>query len=302
LRTPIENGLGGAIAYGPGQWIVGAGTRSAAGPSSNGTISRSSDGRSWSAVPTGAFAHNPIVALAYGNGEWLAVGASQDQPRGFHGNASSTFFVSADGKRWSEAGHVDPPVSALAFGGTAAAGSTPPSTTPTVPTPTTIRSRTAPSITNIDFRNHNYEDRVCGTHQSVRVTNGVWRQDPTSNINVCGEAIGSVAFADVTGDGVADAIVTGAGSAGGTALGQIEFTTVFAATATGPRNLGYLDGTAHPPYSAAHGITLWLPHPGPNDPTCCPSSFQVTTYKYASTGKFTATGTTILPATQLPKG
>jgi hypothetical protein len=167
-------------------------------------------------------------------------------------------------------------------------------------TATTTTSRQMASISKIDFRNYTYEDRVCGTHKLVRFTNGEWRQDPTSQFNTCGMGITAVSFADVTGDDSADAIVTGFGSAGRTALGLVTWTTVFTQSASGPVNHGYLDGQAFPPYSTSGGITVWSQRLQPNDPACCPSSYQKTTYKYESAGRFTQTATALVPASQFP--
>lgn len=159
----------------------------------------------------------------------------------------------------------------------------------------------AVSIAHINFRNYTYQDQACGTKKLVRFTNGQWRHDPTSTIDYCGMSITAVAFADVTGDGIPDAIVTGSGSyGGGTAVSLLAWTTVFAATPTGPVNRGYFDGTTFPPYSTAGGITVWSRHLGPNDPACCPTSYQKTTYTYTSTGTFTQASTALVPASELP--
>jgi hypothetical protein len=175
-------------------------------------------------------------------------------------------------------------------------------TSPTVVARTTTTTpKQGSSIAKIDFRNYTYEDRACGTKKAVRFTDGAWRQDPTSVLNFCGMSVTAVAFADVTGDGAADAIVTGSGSyGGGTAVSLLTWTTVFAESPTGPVNRGYFDGEAFPPYSASGGITLWSRRLGPNDAACCPSFYQKATYKYASTGRFTQAGTALVPASQLP--
>ncbi len=283
----------GELAFGAGRWVVGGLDVSASGGyggAQSGIINTSTDATNWSSGLGAHFAGNTIRGVAYGNGQWLAVSANGDM------------FASSDGATWSKRGHVAAEGWDLAFGGgPTASGPTAPPTT--APASTTTTSQFASGLASIDFRNYSYEDQVCGTHKLVHLANGSWRQDPTSTFNYCGMSISSVAFADVTGDGVADAIVSGSGSAGGTALGLVTWTTVFTGSPTGPVNLGYFSGLAYPPYSTSQGITLWSQRLGPNDPACCPSSYQKTTYKYSSsTAKFTATGGTIVPASQLPKG
>jgi hypothetical protein len=187
-------------------------------------------------------------------------------------------------------------------GGGSAVGTSGAHATPTVAAHAgTTALSTAVSIAGIDFRNYTYQDQACGTKKLVRFTNGQWRRDPTSTTDYCGMTFTAVAFADVTGDGIPDAIVTGSGSyGGGTAVSLLAWTTVFAATPTGPVNRGYFDGTAFPRYSAAGGITVWSRHLGPNDPACCPSSYQKTTYTFTNSGTFRQVSTALVPASELP--
>ncbi|MGZ7087551.1 MAG: hypothetical protein ACXVIH_14580, partial [Ilumatobacteraceae bacterium] len=303
--TGLNSQTDSRIAFGSGQWALGGQALSPTGSQGvypDGVVSVSTDTTTWTSDPGAQFVHNKIAGVAYGNGQWLAVGQDGDHPVGYHRNPSSAFFASSDAKTWTRRGHLDPEGWDLAFGGgPTASGPTAPPTA--APASTTTTTQSASGLASIDFRNYSYEDQVCGTHKLVHLANGSWRQDPTNTSNYCGMSINSVAFADVTGDGVADAIVSGSGSAGGTALGLVTWTTVFAGSPTGPANLGYFSGLAYPPYSTSQGITLWSQRLGPNDPACCPSSYQKTTYKYSnSTAKFTATGSTIVPASQLPKG
>ena len=149
-RTVLAGASEGHVAFGNGEWMVGASRplpRQGSEDFSDGALGVShDDGHSWRTVSSPLFGHNALLGIAYGNGGWLAVGASEDQPVGFHGNPSATFFSSRDGKTWSRIGHVDPSVWALAFGGGRVQYA--PSTT-TASTTTTTTSTTPPSRSTV---------------------------------------------------------------------------------------------------------------------------------------------------------
>jgi hypothetical protein len=107
-------------AYGGSQWLIG-GQPSLVGvnrapDNPDGALYASPDGLSWTAVGTGQFAMNPIAGLAYGNGKWVVVGKDATQPNGIHGNPSTQFFTSTDGRTWTKSGHLDTEPIARAFG------------------------------------------------------------------------------------------------------------------------------------------------------------------------------------------
>ena len=280
----------GELAFGAGRWVVGGLDVSPSGGyggAQSGIINTSTNATNWSSGGGSHFAGNTIRGVAYGNGQWLAVSANGDM------------FASSDGATWSKRGHVAAQGWDLAFGGgssTVGAAAPPASTTPTAAATTT--TPTASSLRGIDWKNYTYKDLACGTDKLVKFTNGAW-VPPSNGAATCyGMSFVSVDFADVTGDGVPDAIVNLQGHASGVIEGESSWTTVFTASPSGPVNHGYLHGVSFPPYSA--GITTWTPHLVGNDPNCCPSQFQKDAYTY-SNGKFTKSGTTYVPANQLPK-
>jgi hypothetical protein len=46
---------------------------------------------------------------------------------------------------------------------------------------------------------------------------------------------------------------------------------------------------------------VWNRFLGPNDPVCCPTQYQITTYKFAN-ATFTEAGSRKVPADQYPGG
>ena len=130
----------------------------------------------------------------------------------------------------------------------------------------------------------------------MKFTNGQWR-NPSQPVDLaCGESLTAVDYADVTGDGAPDAIVNLEADGGGSAF--TLYTAVFAAGPNGPVNVAYLEGESFAPYRG--GVTTWIPVWGPNDAHCCPSQYQKIVYVY-SNGALAKTGTTTVPASQLPK-
>ena len=115
-------------------------------------------------------------------------------------------------------------------------------------------------------------------------------------------SIGAVDFADLTGDGANEAIVTGSGDASGTSLGHSSWTTVFTKGPDGPVIIGRLSGEAFPPYSKSGGVSLWEPRRFENDePLCCPTRYNKTTFKYdRAAHKMRKTGSTVVPTSQVP--
>ena len=280
---------GSRIAYGSGQWVLG-GLAVNQTDAPDGVVSLSTDGNTWTAVAGTPFAGDAITGVAYGNGEWLAIGRSGD------------VFSSPDAKTWTKRSNIHGGAFDLSFGGQSTAGSPRPSPEST----TTASTTTAPpasSLTRIDWKNYTYLDQVCPTRGPVKFTNGVWIQPGTKGtIEECSMSLVAVDHADVTGDGVADAIVSLHGSTSGVLQGQSDWTTVFTANPSGPLNHGYISGPSFPPYSASAGITIWIRHPTALDPDCCPSEYEKDAYRYTSrTAKFTKTGTAYVPASALPK-
>jgi hypothetical protein len=178
-----------------------------------------------------------------------------------------------------------------------------PTTTP--PPPTTTTPPAGASITNVDFRNFDYMDQSCGSNKLVHLTNGQYQGVDQAGAEGllpgqttdCGMTITDVFFADVTGDGLSDAIVTGT-AADENAKGW-RWTTVFTGSGSGPLNLGYLPGGTVAPFSAAGGIAIWAPAPQETDPLCCPSTFAKDVYVYDG-GKFNRIGHTVVPKSQAP--
>jgi hypothetical protein len=286
-----DYGYGLALAFGAGEWVLGTDA---------GTIT-SHDTVSWTSASHAGLRDRMIGAVAYGNGKWLATGYPGDPVS----NLKPTLFSSTDATSWTPVEQTFVP-DALTFGGapSAAGGASSPSTpTTTAPpqaatTTTTKPSSSASSLSGIDWRNYTYKDLACGTDKLVKFTNGAWVPPSNGPATCYGMSFVSVDFADVTGDGVPDAIVNLQGHASGVIEGESSWTTVFTASPSGPVNHGYLYGVSFPPYSA--GITTWTPHLVGSDPNCCPSQFQKDAYTY-SNGKFTKSGTTYVPANQLPK-
>lgn len=141
------------------------------------------------------------------------------------------------------------------------------------------------------------------TLATVKFTNGAWTAPGTKGTFAeCSIHLTAVDYADVTGDGVPDAIVNLHGSASPVIEGQSDVTTVFTTSGDRLTNHGYINGLSFPPYPASSGITTWTPHAVGSEPLCCPSQYEKDVYKYSSsTGKFTRAGTTYVPAGKLPK-
>jgi hypothetical protein len=285
----------GQLAFGSGRWILG-GTQ--AMMPTDGAMVLSHDGASWTAAAR--FTNDPIRGVAYRAGEWMAAGL--DTSATTYQGTSTTVFVSSDGKTWSKRGHLASLAVDLAFGGNAPSGgaaSTPASTTPS--------TQALSSLAGVDWRNYTYEDRACGSlnneHKPVHLANGEYQSsDGFSNppgTPDCGMSIDAVKFADVTGDGAPDAIITGSAFFENIKPWTLAWTTVFTASPNGPRNLGYFDGTAYPPYSAAGGITVWSGISG--SVLCCAATYDKVTYTYSKvTGKFAQTAKTNVPPNQAP--
>ncbi|MDQ1480223.1 MAG: hypothetical protein QOI44_1084 [Actinomycetota bacterium] len=182
---------------------------------------------------------------------------------------------------------------------------------PTSPKPArTITTTTSPassSLSGIDWMNYTYLDRTCGNltgkHLPVHLTNGKYESsDGYSNppgTADCGMTIDDIKYADVTGDGVPDVIITGSAFFENIKPWLLTWTTVFTEAPTGPKNLGYFDGTAYPPYSAAGGITVWSGIVG--DVLCCAGSYKKTTYRYSiATKRFAQTAHAVVPPGEAP--
>jgi hypothetical protein len=300
-----------SIGYGGSGWLSGgplAGTQGR----EDGVIQRSASGAIWSTVPSTPFVGLPVNAIGSGGSSgWMVAAHDSPAPSDIHGNGSATFFASTDGARWTRVGHADRHVTSVAFGAVSAGRSTggtptnvvapttaPPITTTRTTTPPTTAAPAASSLDGVDFLNRDYVDRACGTDAPVHLTNGKYEKQITS-FSTCGENVEKVAYVDVTGDGVDDAVVTMYANGGGSAT--LLWALVFTGSSHGPVQVGQLDGQAFPPYSATQGISAWVGHWGPSDPHCCPSSYDVTTYKYAN-GTFAAVATRNVPASELPKG
>jgi hypothetical protein len=283
----------GRLAFGSGQWVLGG--KGAMNPT-DGAISFSSNGASWTTAAH--FTNDPIVGVAYHGGEWMAVGADTS-PATYQGT-STTVFVSSNGRTWSKRGHLTTVVVDLAFGGSAPTGGT--ASTPAATTPST---QALSSLASVDWRNYTYEDQGCTRvdHKLVRLTNGKYESsdgfsNPPGTPN-CGMNIDAVNLADVTGDGVPDAIITGSAFVENIKPWTLAWTTVFTASPSGPKNLGYFGGTAFPPYSASGGIDVWSGKIG--DVLCCAASYDKMTYTYSTaTGKFAQTAKTNVPPSEAP--
>lgn len=278
----------GHLAFGSGQWALGGldiSPSSYTTGSPSGVVGLSRDGVNWTVAPGAHFAGNQISGIAYGDGEWLVAARNGD------------VFSSADTKTWSRRAHLSG-AAELAFGGNAASGPTSPASTTT-----TTTAQAASSLARIDWKNYSYQDFACGTLATVKFTNGAWTVPGTKGTFAeCSIHLTAVDYADVTGDGVPDAIVNLHGSASPVIEGQSDVTTVFTTSADRLTNHGYINGLSFPPYPAASGITTWMPHAVGSEPLCCPSQYEKDVYKYSSsTGKYTRAGTTYVPAGELPK-
>ena len=112
-------------------------------------------------------------------------------------------------------------------------------TTTTQAASTTTTTQAASSLAHIDWKNYTYEDFACGTLKAVKFTNGAWTAPGTKGTFAeCSIHLSAVDYADVTGDGVPDAIVNLHGSASPVIEGQSDYTTVFTMRATVSRTTG----------------------------------------------------------------
>jgi hypothetical protein len=277
-----------ALAFGNGDWVLGT---------DEGVIT-SHDSVAWTPAKQAGLRGHMIGSVAYGNGEWLATGFPDDPGS----TVTPTLFSSGDAAQWTAVEQSMVP-DALAFGATPfVANPSTPRTTPTTtqPAPTTA-ARSTGGIEQVDFRNYTYLDRTCGTfkgtHDPVKLVNGKYEgTDGYSNppgTPDCGMTVEDVQFADVTGDGAKDAVVSGTAASENIQPWTLVWTTVFMATPSGPKNIGYLDGYAYPPYSAAAGINVWSGVIG--SIRCCAATYNRVTYKYSG-GKLVKTA----QATDLP--
>jgi hypothetical protein len=146
----ITNAVDGHIAYGAGQWTIGAIDESqtpGASASQAGVVDVSTDGRSWVSKPTVGIGGTRMNSLAYGNGEWL--GAAVTSVTGSAAvDLSTTFVASGDAATWSSVAHVAQTVLALAFGGASTLNGTQTPTSPATTTPAgTSAGSTPPSST-----------------------------------------------------------------------------------------------------------------------------------------------------------
>ena len=271
------------IAYASGHWMLGGSVISSSQPDNpDGVVSLSTDGNTWTAVRHTPFARNAVTGVAYGNGEWLVVTQNGD------------VFSSADAWTWTKRSNLHGGAFDLTFGG----GSTtsPPAVPVPTTVPTTVTAQPASSLKHVDWNNFTYTDQVCSTHGPMKFTNKIWYQPGTKGtFSECSMRLTAVEYADVTGDGVQDAIVNLHGSTSGVALGQSDWTTVFTTSPSGPVNHGYFYGSSFPPYSASSGVTVWIPHPIGTDADCCPREYEEVVYKYSAGGTFTKTTTIDVP-------
>ena len=126
------------LGFGSGKWLLGD-----EGATTH-QLFESSAANTWTPfTPTGLGATTPTVA-SYGNGTWLAAGQYGTVPAGSNLYPGSAFFSSPDGKTWTRAGQVYPPISAIACGPTPKGGATTTTSSPTTAPPTTVRSTTVP--------------------------------------------------------------------------------------------------------------------------------------------------------------
>jgi hypothetical protein len=277
------------LAFGDGRWVLAGKVVERGQEAPDGLISVSSDAQTWTEVRTTSFTADPITAAAYGNGRWLVV------------TQGGNVFSSADATTWTKQSTLPGGASDLAFGGTTAPAA-PPATTATAPPPTTSNT-TAPVavVAGIDWQNYTYQAQGCGDSGPATMTNGLWLDPATANTPFqCRMTVTAVDRADVTGDGVDDAIVNLHTSASGVRLGESDWTVVFTATGDGVVDHGYLYGQTFRPYDG--GFTVWLPHPTAGDFGCCPSQYEKDAYRYSSpSGTFTKVDVAYVPTAQLPK-
>jgi hypothetical protein len=154
------------------------------------------------------------------------------------------------------------------------------------------------AIEAIDWNNYSYPDKVCATEKEQKLTDGQWMR--TGVPYSCGMTFARVGFGDVNDDGATDAVVSIQNNGSGTARGQSYNTYVYELQDGEPELVGTLNGEGFPPY-AAGGIEVWNRFLGPNDPVCCPTQYQITTYEDAG-GAFVEAGTRKVPADQYPGG
>ena len=258
LNHSVSDGL---IAFGGGRWAL-AGLDISPGHTSGpegGVVALSSDAINWTLPPGGHFAGNQVFGIANGNGEWLVSGGRGD------------ILSSPNGKAWAKRGHLAG-AAALAFGGSTPTNGTTPAPTIT-PTPrpastttatTAATSTTAPAtmtttttvkansmLERIHWDNFTYQDFACATQRPVKLTDKTWIKPGTKGqFDECSMTFTGVNYADVTGDGVTDAIVSLHGSASPFRAGQSDVTIVFTVGPAGPVSHGYIYGPSFPPYSA----------------------------------------------------
>lgn len=181
-----------------------------------------------------------------------------------------------------------------ACGSSSSTSSTPaPSASSSVATTTTVASA---DIEAVDWENFRYPDRVCNTEKSQQLTDGHWTRPDVPYS--CGMSFLRVGYADVTGAGTPNAVVTILNNGGGTSLSVSYTSYVYEMEDDTPVAIGTLDGEGFPPYSAV-GIDTWTRLLGPNDPTCCPKQYTVRTYTYAN-GAFRESGTKTVPTASYP--
>ena len=284
---------GSQLAFASGQWVLGGLVADPyATTTPDGAVSVSTDGNRWTTVSGTGFAHDPVTGVAFGDGAWVLV------------TQTGVVYSSSDARAWTKRSDVNGGAYDLSFGGGASAVASASTTTPTTAA-ATITTATVPpvaSLSRVDWKNSTYDDESCPTPGPVKFTDGVWFQPGTQGtVSECSMSFVAVDYADVTGDGVPDAIVSLHGSASPVLQGQSDWTTVFTASPRGPVNHGYLSGPSFPPYSPT-GITVWIPHGAATDADCCPSQYAKDAYAYSSgSGLFVKSGTTYVPASELPK-
>jgi hypothetical protein len=279
------------IAYGDGGWLLGG--RPSQQPNA-GLLAQSTDGAAWAQIDGAAIAQRPVRALAYGSSGWLGVMDDAPAPGDEHGNATATFFTSSDGTTWTRASHIDRSVSSVAYGRAPTA-----STAATTTTVAKSGGSDDGAIEKVDWENYSYMDRVCDTNKLQKLDNGSWSSSGTPAFT-CGMNFTRVGYGDVNGDGAQDAVVTINNNASGTARGESYTTYVYTLKGGQPELIGTLNGEGFPPY-AAGGIDVWNRFLGPNDPVCCPTQYQITTYKFAN-ATFAEAGSRKVPADQYPGG
>lgn len=178
-----------------------------------------------------------------------------------------------------------------------------PTTPPAVPTGTpfaaTATSQPAATVLTLDqLKNMSYQLLKSSAPRSVTLVNGNFTSpDPAAtdyaNINLLDKA----AFADLDGDGQADAAVVLAENYGGSG----DFISLLAMMNRNgqPQQAAafYVDDRAQiNDLTAANGvITLDVTVHGPNDPQCCPTQHKVMTFTATRQGLVQQTVTTFTP-------